>query len=157
VGQAAGTGRGVTIASRGSTPSVGVIAFSRLTHDARVMRTIKALSAAGYDVSAVGFGAQPPGTSRFIELPTPVLGIPNRVGMVLRHAPANLAPAMALRLHGMSELHRAARDAVVKLRPDIIHANDWPTLPSAVAAKTAYGARIVYDSHEFGIEEHAHR
>jgi glycosyltransferase involved in cell wall biosynthesis len=35
-----------------------------------------------------------------------------------------------------------------RLRPRLIHANDWNTMWSGTAIKLAYGGRLVYDSHE---------
>jgi glycosyltransferase involved in cell wall biosynthesis len=51
-------------------------------------------------------------------------------------------------------LHRRCRKLLCAIRPDIIHANDWPALPIAMWANRTMGARIVYDSHEFAREEH---
>jgi glycosyltransferase involved in cell wall biosynthesis len=54
-------------------------------------------------------------------------------------------------------LHRHCYALLRQIRPDVIHANDWPVLPIAVMMKKAIGARIVYDSHEFASEEHGER
>ncbi len=136
---------------------VAVIAFSTLSHDTRVMRAIGTLAEMGHEVLAVGFGDKPAGVSTFVRLPVAERGWPNRIGMALRHAPAAIAPFTAEFLHGLAETNAAARRVLCELRPDIVHANDWPTLPAAQAAKAVCGSRIVYDSHEFATEEHAHR
>jgi len=39
-------------------------------------------------------------------------------------------------------------------KPDIIHANDLETLPTAVSVSQHCGAKVVYDSHEIAIEEY---
>jgi glycosyltransferase involved in cell wall biosynthesis len=136
---------------------IAVISFSIITHDSRVMRTIRTLAEAGYRVQVVGFGEAPPEASQFVRLPAATRGWWNRIGMGLRNVPATLLPSAAVMMHELSWTHRAARNALCNLKPDIVHANDWPTLPAAVATKAACGARIVYDSHEFAIEEHAHQ
>ncbi len=137
--------------------SVAVVAFSRLSRDSRALRTIGCLAAAGYEVFAVGFGEEPPGATRFVSLPAPQSGWVNRIRMVLRQAPAVLLPQAAGLLHDLAATYRTARVSVCALRPDIVHANDWPALPAALAAQAVCGARVVYDSHEFALEEHAQR
>ncbi len=54
-------------------------------------------------------------------------------------------------------LHRHCYALLRQIRPDAIHANDWPVLPVAAMTKKETGARIVYDSHEFAREEHGTR
>lgn len=44
-----------------------------------------------------------------------------------------------------------------KIQPEVVHANDWATLPAAIAAKKQFKAKIVYDTHEFATQEHAER
>ncbi|MBV9250229.1 MAG: glycosyltransferase, partial [Acetobacteraceae bacterium] len=136
---------------------IAVIAFSDLAQDSRVTRTIQALSDAGHQILAIGFGDAPREASVFVRLPRPARGWPNRIGMALRHAPAAVLPELASILHDLAATNRAARRALCDLQPDIVHANDWPTLPAALAAKATCGAAVVYDSHEFATEEHAHR
>ncbi len=137
---------------------VAVLAFSQIARDARVMRSIRALAAWGHEVIAIGFGAAPdlPPGARFVELRGPSPSFRNRVAMVASAAPALLLPRLAGLGHAVRSHHRALRRAVLAARPEIVHANDWPTLPAALAAKARLGARIVYDSHEFAVEEHAH-
>jgi glycosyltransferase involved in cell wall biosynthesis len=122
------------------------------------MRTIRALAAWGHDVTAIGFGAPPelPPGARFVALPEPRPGLRNRLGMAAGGIPARIAPALAPLGHWLRTHFRAARRAVLAARPEIVHANDWPALPAALAAKAAFGARLVYDSHEFAVEEYAH-
>jgi glycosyltransferase involved in cell wall biosynthesis len=48
---------------------------------------------------------------------------------------------------GLSYAWRATRLAR-RLRPALVHANDWNTMWTALAIKRLCGARVVYDSHE---------
>lgn len=141
-------------------PRVAVLAFSHLARDSRVMRTVQALGGWGYDVTALGFGMRPADLApdiAFVSLSEPERGFGSRLGLVLSSAPAWFAPGMALAAHDLRAHHRAARRALLRLRPQVVHANDWPALPAALAARAACGSRIVYDSHEFATEEHAGR
>lgn len=137
---------------------VAVLAFSRIAQDARVMRTIRALAGWGHEVTAIGFGTTPdlPPGARFVALPEPQPGLRNRLGMAAGGIPARIAAPLAPLGHWLRRHFRAARRAVLAARPEIVHANDWPALPAALAAKAAFGAKLVYDSHEFAAEEYAH-
>ena len=134
---------------------VAVLSFTSIDGDHRVLRTIAALAGRGYKVTAIGFGQQPPADCDFIPLPAPGGRPAQRAAIMLTQAPAGLIAASAVPLHFLRRHHRSARQALLALRPDIVHANDCPALPSAVAAKRAWRTRIVYDSHEFATEEHA--
>lgn len=49
--------------------------------------------------------------------------------------------------------HRQALQALLEIRPDAIHANDWWTLPLAVEAARQTGAKVVVDFHEYALDE----
>jgi glycosyltransferase involved in cell wall biosynthesis len=133
-----------------------VLAFSRIATDTRVLRTIAAI-AEQHEVIAIGYGKGPvPHAVDFVSLPEPSPGWRSRIEMVLVRSPSNIVPRSAEWLHYLSLHHRAARRALLVLRPDVVHANDWPSLPPAIAVKQACGSRVIYDSHEFATEEHGH-
>lgn len=134
---------------------VAVLSFTSIDSDHRVLRTIATLTDRGYKVTAIGFGEQPPADCDFVQLPSPGSRPAQRAAILLTQASAGLIPASAVPLHFLRRHHRAARQALLALRPNVVHANDCQTLPSAAAAKHAFRARIVYDSHEFATEEHA--
>lgn len=134
---------------------VAVLAYTEIARDSRVIRTCDALAEAGFEVTAVGFGARVSPAWGFVALPQMGSLRAQRLALLGTQAPANLVPALAPRLHFLRAHHRAARAALIALKPDVIHANDWTALPAAVATARATGARVVYDSHEFAAEEHA--
>lgn len=133
---------------------VCILSFSAIQRDTRVLRTISALQHFGHDVSAIGFGPAPPQVKHFVQLPAPGSAWMRRIAMGVTQAPANFSQYFAVQLHFLRREHRAARAALIELAPDVVHANDWASLPAAVAAKRAKGTRIVYDSHEFATQEH---
>jgi len=137
------------------TLRVAVLAFTQISRDHRVLRTIATLADAGHRVTAIGFGNPPAADCAFAPLPDPPEPQLQRLATVVTQAPANLWPDSAAPLHFWRRHHRAARAALLALALDAIHANDCLALPAASAAKQAHGARIVYDSHEFAVEEHA--
>ena len=135
---------------------IAILAYTEIASDHRVRRTADALFAAGHDVTVIGFGQAPADAGwRFEGLPASKSRHHQRLGILLTQAPANFLPPVAPYLHGFLGHHRVAREKLIALRPDIIHANDWNSLPAATAAKRATGARLVYDSHELAVEEHA--
>lgn len=134
---------------------VAVLSFTSIGGDSRVRRTIEALAARGHEVTAIGYGGQFSPAIPLIRLPQERGLMARRLEMLATQLPSNVLPAASPTLHFMRLRNRAARRALIQLRPDVVHANDWTALPSAAAAKAATGARIVYDSHEFASEEHA--
>jgi glycogen(starch) synthase len=122
-----------------------------------VLRTAETLHRAGHEVLLIGYGPAPEAVPYKIAL-LPALPSPFmiRAGILLRQAPANLLPVLSHAFYWFHEGRRSARKILSAFRPDAIHANDWNTLPLAVAAKAKWGARIVYDSHEMAIAEYEH-
>jgi len=134
---------------------IAVLSYTTIARDYRVLRTLETLAAQGHEVTAIGFGEAPALPVAMIRLPDPPGRNGQRLGIMATQFPANLLPASAPILHLMLPWHAAARKALLALRPDIVHANDWQALVAAAAAKREAGSRIVYDSHELASEEHA--
>lgn len=136
---------------------IAVLDFHSLAGDSRVLRTAETLHQAGHEVLLIGYGPEPVGVPYAVRLlpnlPSPFM---IRAGILLRQAPANLIPATAHAFYWLHEGRRHARAILREFRPEAVHANDWNTLPLALAAKRRYGARVVYDSHEMAIAEYEH-
>lgn len=134
---------------------IAIISLAPLTTDARVLRTVKALASAGHDTILVGFGPLPPepipGQVHLVEAPTPIA---IRSAFLFGASPANLFPASAQLLYWLLRSRRQARDIVARHRPDVVHANDWVTLPIALDAKRRFGSKLVYDTHELAVSEY---
>jgi glycogen synthase len=137
---------------------IAVVAFTNVVGDSRVLRTVRALAGAGHEVALLGYGAAPQGVpARFETLGQSPGAAAHAVTVLAGYAPAAVAPAITQFLGTLRPLHRRALALLHRIRPDAVHANDWPVLPVASAFKRGTGARIVYDSHEFAREEHAER
>lgn len=134
---------------------IAVLSYTTISHDHRILRTLEALAGLGHKVTAIGFGEPPALPVDMIRLPDPPEHNNKRLAILATQFPANFLPMSAPFLHFRLPQHGAARRALVALRPDIIHANDWQALVAAAAAKAAAGSSIVYDSHELASEEHA--
>ena len=137
---------------------IALLACSPIARDSRVLKISATLSKHGFDVTIVGYGEAPPGLdARLISILEPQPTTAHRVKTALTRLPANMAPSLALALHYRSSGYRQLLSALRSIEPDIIHANDWPTLPAAITLKCENGCPVLYDSHEFAQAEHEER
>ena len=152
---------------------IAIISFSPLYMDARVLRQITALSRRD-KVIALAFGPRPalPEDVDFHELEqeaqTTAAAPLQRSARRWAARAARLALRPALRIirgvcpglayewsYWRKPLHRGAFKRLVEAKPDIIHANDWHTLPLAMKAARKVQARVVADLHEYAPFEFA--
>lgn len=134
-----------------------LLTVTRIADDPRVRRQGDALSGTGHDVVGLG-GAGARAASpvwRTVDVPVPRRTPRAKVSTAVRTQVARLHPALAEKVYWSFAEHRAMRAEAIRQRADVYHANDWRVLPVAAAAAAATGARYVYDSHEFAVEENA--
>jgi glycosyltransferase involved in cell wall biosynthesis len=137
---------------------IAIVAFSPVARDSRVLRTSRALAEHGHEVHLIGYGACPDiGSGRFHSLGPAPTRLAHWIWVIAGYAPANLSPRLSRFTAPLRPLHRRCDALLRQIRPDVIHANDWPVLPVAMMTKKETGVRIVYDSHEFAREEHGAR
>jgi glycosyltransferase involved in cell wall biosynthesis len=130
-----------------------------------VRRQCDALHAAGWRVYAAGLGQTESGIA-WTLLAAPSRQAPpgrNAAAALLRRVcdaalllRVRLQPSYALRFTwrrrpGTRTVYEAARD----IAADVWIANDWPALPVAARLAEERGGIVVYDSHEFAVEEFA--
>ncbi len=137
--------------------SVAVVTYSPTDFDSRVRRIVAALAESGREVHLllprrrsahdrpVAHSRVPPNSASRADV----------LKCLIAGAAGTLAPFAAASFHRMLPSSRAALGILKEAAPDAIHANDWCTLPAAVGAARTTGSRIVYDSHENAVEEHA--
>jgi glycogen synthase len=137
---------------------VAIVTYSLARQDSRVLRTTYALAEHGHEVHLIGFGGPPencPG--QFHSLGRPPNHVEHRIWVALGQFPANLSPALTRLIAWLRPLQRCCYALLRNIQPEVIHANDWPVLPIAVAVKKAVGTSVIYDSHECAREEHSER
>jgi glycogen(starch) synthase len=115
-----------------------------------VMRQIRMLESSGHSVNAIGFGRDACGGVLNAYQP-PKSGWRRRLGTGLRLACARLAPPA--KVYWANRLNRQMLTNVLRNRPNIIHANDWLTLPIAAEAARQLRSLVVYDTHEYAVGE----
>lgn len=130
--------------------------LSRIPDDPRIRRHAQALAEAGWDVCAVGLrgGRGPTPSFPVTEVDLPVEGRAKRLAQLGFN---RLVPGRAQEVHWSSPLPRAVYAAVRAFTPDVVVANDWPVLPACARAAESLDAKLVYDSHEYGVGEHVDR
>lgn len=132
-----------------------LLSVTAIADDSRVRRQGDAIAAAGHEVVGVGLpGARSPqptwpvyecGNSRVAT---------RRAGTVLRAFAARGGSRAAVRAFWTSPLSRQMRETAIGTAANLFIANDWKTLPIALAAAEATGGRAHYDTHEFATEQH---
>jgi len=129
--------------SESSRPRVCMLITNEVFRDGRVLRAARTLHER-YDLTVLGIDRlrmefDPDEVRRDLGLNVEWLpmkitaGFPrNKLGYMLRYV----------------EVVRRLRKRCKELKPDIIHAHEDNTLPVALAAKKATGAKVIYDAHE---------
>jgi glycosyltransferase involved in cell wall biosynthesis len=148
----------VTVAARAL-----VLVRNAVTRDARVLRTAETLRDAGFEVLVIGVTSTAEPRRRDRIQGQSVIRIDPRGGLARRPARVGLASAgtVAAPPTPRSPRHARARRLAVtaayyarglalvrRVRPDLVHANDYNTMWIALGAKLLWGSRVVYDSHE---------
>jgi glycogen synthase len=133
---------------------IAVLSFSRIARDRRVQRQCLLIAEMGHRPLVIGY-ANPEENIGFAfeRWPVPRPTTLNRLKTVARQLPAHLGLWAAEAGFWVEPRHRWARDTLMRARPRVVIANDWPALISAAAYKAKSGALIHYDTHEFATLE----
>jgi glycosyltransferase involved in cell wall biosynthesis len=137
-------------------PRLVLLTPAELTRDPRARRAAQAAVAAGWEVvgACIAAGGDPVALDGVRVLRTGGERLDN--ALRARGLGGGRRDARVLReLRGLYRLIRLARTTVdlVRIgrtvhRADVVHANDFDTLPAGVLLRRALGARLVYDAHE---------
>lgn len=139
--------------------SVGILVATPIADDPRVRRQIRLFQAAGWCVRAYGLSG---GKSAIdfdgLFVPPQPNTAASRMREKIRLASlstiARISNAAACALYRLTDrFSRAVADDALRFAPDLWIANDWNTLPSAAWLAERTGAALLYDSHEFALEE----
>lgn len=132
-----------------------LLAPNELTRDPRARRAAAAAVARGFDVVGVSGSGDEPVPLEGVEVVRVGGG---RVSAGLRRAGlGGMRPSRPLvrELRGLFRIARLAganlrlaRAAAALAAPDVVHANDFDTLPAGWLVARRHGARLVYDAHE---------
>ncbi|MFX4262061.1 glycosyltransferase [Pelotomaculum propionicicum] len=137
---------------------VCILVRNDVERDPRVNRQIRWLSDTGdYKITVIGFG------NNGVSLPgvdkTVTFGLkPYSLFEKFLSAPGlflcNITSSLAENIYWSTPANKDMYNAVLDDEYDIIHANDWDTLPMAAkSAKKMKKTEIIYDAHEFATLE----
>lgn len=118
---------------------IAMLVLNDMRSDARVMREARTLSGAGHDVQVLAL--------RSADLPEVDEKSEFTVRRVADLTRASLRqPLRKVRERRVRE--QAFRDAVIEVRPDVVHCHDTDTLAMGAWAARALSVPYVYDAHE---------
>ncbi len=145
-------------------PRVDVVSLDNqdIESDSRVQRQIRYLSRQ-HSVRVVTYGRSPtasvPGADVCQVVGSLSRGKWSRRLLTLALLPLGrvLGPWVYERWYWWRPGHREAEEILRQWRGDVIQANDWWTLPVAVRAARATGAKVVLDMHEYALDEFSSR
>lgn len=140
------------------TKKVCILVRNDVERDPRVNRQIRWLADTGnYKITVIGFGndgVSLPGVDKTVTFSLKPRSLFEKFfsapGLLL----CNLTSSVAENIYWSTPAIKDMYEAVLDEEYDIIHANDWDTLPLAVkAAKRMKKTEIIYDAHEFATLE----
>lgn len=131
---------------------VAMLVTNDVTSDARVRKESQSAVCAGFDVVIIGCrSVQALNDEEWTVDGSHVVRI-RRVAEPLIGGGHPLLVRKARHYWGMRRIQQQLARSALAECPDVVHANDLDTLPSAIAVAEATGARVVYDAHELYTE-----
>ena len=130
---------------------VVMLVTNDVSRDIRVRKESQSAANAGFEVVVIGCRSQSVrGNENWMTDGGQVV----RVLRVTEPLTAGGHPLVRKVRHywGMRRIQGHLAAAALSERPDVVHANDLDTLPSAIAVARMSGARVVYDAHELYTE-----
>ena len=102
-----------------------------------------------YQVDVVGYGSwQPPEGVRFFSLARKIVFPPLKYLLLVA---GKLDNKCFDRYFWLKPQYRQALEIIMEGEYDLVHANDWDSLPVAVKGRQNCGCRVLYDAHEFSL------
>ncbi len=122
-----------------------VVVINSVWFDPRVRKQIEEYIRCGHEVNVVGHKC-----ARYDEEKVQKIPAPTCIVRVDKYVGKQRSPIK--KLHREYLRNKAVAEAIIKTRPDVIHANDYDALVPAYKASKALGSVLVYDSHEICVE-----
>lgn len=143
------------------SPRAVLLVRNGVTHDARVQRAAGVLQELGFAVTIVGSitARAPEPRERLAGSDVVRLRARSPVGALRRLTRGRLPGPLAAVHRTLTTLdwNRRALRELRRLRPALVHANDFNTMWPALAARRLGGGRVLYDSHELWADRNGRR
>jgi len=117
-----------------------ILVLNAVTHDSRVLREAETLATCGYDVDILGLHE----TGLPVEEHAQRYRV-RRVKLVTRPLPKHKVVQVFKYVECLLRMTWRG----VRLRPNVIHANDIACLPIGLIIAKLSGAKLIYDAHEY--------
>ena len=127
---------------------VCVVVLNSVWYDPRVRKQIASYMENGIELSCVGYKCERYDKEKVALIPCPTTIVENNS----KYAGKQYSPVKKLMRE--RDKDNAIFEAIVRYRPDVIHANDLNTLVPCVNAAKKLKCRVIYDSHEICVENH---
>ena len=134
---------------------VGILSFSRISSDSRVLRQIYNASQQ-YEVVVVGEGAWEPAKKNVTYHMVPdIFSYNSLVFKVLEYISLiiNVLPGVWHSRRWIKNRYKFAYLALCEANLDLIHINEYFALPSGIAAAIDSNAVALFDAHEFSLDQ----
>lgn len=133
---------------------VAVLSQTAIGDDPRVRKQVELLLDRGDDVLPIGVtGGRPLPSVRAHEVKGPTRTTIGNLTLAMRLVSGRVHRSLVGAAYWSLRFNREMYEVAARWRPDLVHANDWRVLPIATRLAEEVGARVVYDSHEWAIEE----
>jgi len=131
-----------------------ILSFSPIARDGRVLRQIQFAMKAGFQVDVVGFGGWdvPPDVEYFPLPQTKLTLLANLMDWVLLVL-GRIFHRFWDTVFWRKKEYCQARDILLHHDYDLVHANDWNSLPVAGYVSNITHVPVVYDAHEYTLEQ----
>ena len=130
-------------------PKICILSFSNIAWDARILREIDAASRE-FEVDVIGYGKwEGEDKARFFSLPRTAGGWQIALSKYTRVPLGYLFPQYWEAHYWLRREYKLALDILIKGKYDLIHANDWHSLPIVARAAQQVGSKILFDAHEY--------
>ena len=125
------------------------VVLDSVWYDPRVRKQIKEYVSNNIELNVVGIEDGRLNIEEVSHLPCPIQIVKNRSAKTIR---LDVLNKLLQKISRFYFLNIDVTNAILKTRPDIIHANDLDALlPSYIASKRS-GAKLIYDTHEIFLE-----
>ena len=131
---------------------VCILCFENMVWDRRILRQI-IFASKHYEVDVIAYkGWEPIEGVRLLPVTPKSPPAYMRFGAYVM---GKFAPKLWEKMYWQYQQHQEAYQILVQNKYDLIHANDWDTIPVAVRAARETHAKVLFDAHENYLEQYA--
>jgi len=131
---------------------VCILCFENMVWDRRILRQI-IFASKHYEVDVIAYkGWEPIEGVRLLPVTPKSPPAYMRFGAYVM---GKFAPKLWEKMYWQYQQHQEAYQILVQNKYDLIHANDWDTIPVAVRAARETNAKVLFDAHENYLEQYA--